>query len=237
MKYKFVTYIRTKKYDIGFLSKNVIVFDKNGVEITRFNDLSYGYSGVVSPDEKLLVVKSADGIMAIYDLDKLTLIKKFRYSKVDASQDDNLIFSPDGKYLYDIERHGSSSNSALSIYDTNEFKLQKRLFEDDKITQLQIIEYDQVTETFYVLGFIRTLGDFSTKSFVAKFLNDELQEMKYVNGDAFFPLTFTFYKKLEKCGFTEESYKWLVMDKTITLEQIKKMDLSLASLWSKLKSE
>lgn len=238
MKYKFVAYIETKKYDIGLLSKNVIVFDKNGVEITRFKDLSYGYLGVVSPDEKLLVVKSAEGRMAIYDLDKLTLIKKFRFSKIDYSQDDNFTFSPDGKYLYNIERQGSSLNSALSIYDTTDFQLQKRLFEEDKTTQIQIIEYDQATETFYVLGFIRNKDDgVGEKFFVAKLINGELQDMRYVNGDAFFPLTFTFYKILEKCGFTEESYKWLVIDKRVTLDQIKNMDLSLSSLWSKQKLE
>lgn len=237
MKYKFVAYIETKKYNIGLLSKNVIVFDKNGVETTRFKDMSHGYLGTVSPDERLLVIKSSEGRMAVYDLEQLKLIKKFRFSKIDYSQDDNFTFSPDGKYLYNIERQGSSLNSALSIYDTTDFQLQKRLFEEDRNTVIQIIEYDKATDMYYILGFIRTSGNSPAKDFVAKFVNDELQDMKYINGDVTFSLTFKFYKILEKSGFTEESYKWLVIDKRVTLDQIKNMDLSLASLWSKLKSE
>lgn len=207
MKYKFWTYIKTKKYDIGCTSKTVVVYDKNGVEVTNFKDLTYACLGAVSPDERLLVIKSSEGRMAVYDLEQLKLIKKFRFSKIDYSQDDNFTFSPDGKYLYNIERQGSSLNSALSIYDTTDFQLQKRLFEEDRTTQLQIIEYDQATETFYVLGFIRNKDDgVGEKFFVAKLINDELQDIRYVNGDAFFPLTFTFYKILEKSGFTKEAY-------------------------------
>lgn len=237
MKYKFWTYIKTKKYDIGCMSRTVVVYDKNGVEVTNFKDLTYACLGAVSPDERLLVIKSSEGIMAVYDLEQLKLIKKFRFSKIDYSQDDNFTFSPDGKYLYNIERQGTSLNSALSIYDTTDFQLQKRLFEEDRNTVIQIIEYDKATETYYVLGFIRTSGNSPAKDFVAKFVNDELQDMKYINGDVTFSLTFKFYKILEKSGFTEESYKWLVIDKRVTLDQIKNMDLSLASLWSKQKSE
>ena len=54
----------------------------------------------VSPNEDLLVVKSSSGSMAIYSLESLELIKKFRFSKIDGSQDDNFMISPDGKYLF-----------------------------------------------------------------------------------------------------------------------------------------
>lgn len=41
--------------------------------------------GCVSPNQDLLVIKSLGGRIAIYSLEKLELIKKFRFSKVDNS--------------------------------------------------------------------------------------------------------------------------------------------------------
>ena len=105
---------KTNKYDIYLTSKTVYIFNKDGREIKKFKDLDYGYMGCVSPNEDLLVVKSSSGRIAVYSLDELELIKKFRFSKIDGSQDDNFIFSPDGKYIFNIERHESTTKTALS---------------------------------------------------------------------------------------------------------------------------
>ena len=126
MALKFWTYIETDKYNIGLSSRTVCIFDKQDKEIARFKDLDYAYNGVVSPNQELLVIKSTGGRMAVYSLLKLELITKFRFSKINASQDDNFIFSPDGKYLYNIERHISSCNTALSIYNVDDFSLNKQ---------------------------------------------------------------------------------------------------------------
>ena len=117
MAVKFWSYLETDKYNIGLTSRTIYIYDKQGNEIIKFKDLNYAYSGCISNNQDLLAVKSTEGIMAIYSLEKLELIKKFRFSKVDGSQDDNFIFSHDDKYLLNIERHNSSTKTALSIYD------------------------------------------------------------------------------------------------------------------------
>ena len=62
--------------------KTVYIFNKDGREITKFKDLDYGYIGCVSPNEDLLVVKSLSGRIAVYSLDELELIKKFRFLRL-----------------------------------------------------------------------------------------------------------------------------------------------------------
>ncbi len=227
---KFWTYLKTNKYDIGLTSKTTYIFDKNGNEKAKFADLSYGNNGLVSPDQKTLVVKSTDGRIAIYSLEELKLIKKFRFSKEDGSQDDNLIFSPDGKYLLNIERHGSSFDTALTIYDTNDFSPVERLFENDNEHVLSVIEYDEASTDYYILACSRNpIGKQIDKCFVAKLVNKRLEEMRYVDESTF--MFFTIAKQVEFAGFTEEAYKWLFLFGNPKLSELKNMNLSLSHLW------
>ena len=214
MAIKFWTYLETDKYNIGLSSKTIYIYDKEGNEIIKFKDLSYGYMGCVSNNQELLVVKSSEGRIAIYSLEKLELIKKFRFSKVDGSQDDNFIFSPDDKYFFNIERHVSSTKTALSIYDTKDFTLHKRLLNDNDNLVISVIEYDKELKEY----------------FVCKLENGKLNDIKY-NSESEYGF-FRFAKAVESSGFTEESYKWLFIFKTVSLSGLKTMNLSLSNLWS-----
>lgn len=146
---KYWTHLETKKYNIYLTSRNVYIFDKNGKEIKNFKDLDYAYRGYVSPNEDLLVIKSSSGCIAVYSLDKLEFIKKFRFSKVDGSQDDNFIFSPDGKYLLNIERHNLSTITALSYYNVTDFTLKERILNEDDSLVLSTIEYDKESNDYF----------------------------------------------------------------------------------------
>lgn len=227
---KFWTYLETDRYNIGLTNKTTYIFDKNGNKKAKFSDLNFANKGCVSPDKNTLVVKSTDGRIAIYSLDNLNLVKKFRFSKVADSQDDNFIFSSDGKYLLNIERHGTSLDSALSIYDTNDFSLICRLFENDTEHELSVIEYDKDTDDYYVLGCsIAPLDKQIDKCFVAKLINRQLEEIRYVDNFTF--MFYTVAKQVEFAGFTEESYRWLFLFCTNSLSELKKMNLSLSNLW------
>ena len=96
---KFWTFIGNDKYDIGLTGSTVYVYDKNGTELATFKDLTYAYNAVISPLGDIFVVKTTDGRMAIYSFEPLKLVKKFRFSKIDGGQDENMVFSPDGKYF------------------------------------------------------------------------------------------------------------------------------------------
>lgn len=232
---KYWTYIKTDKYDIYLTTRTVYICGKDGREIKKFKDLDYAYKGCVSNNQELLVVKSSEGRMAIYSLVKLELIKKFRFSKVDGSQDDNFIFTPDDKYLINIERHDSSTKTVLSIYNKSDFSLVKRLFDRRDDLVLSVIEYDKESNDYFILGFLRDLQTrVANKFFVARLFNDELHDMKIIDEKAYGFLCSA--KAIEFSGFTEESYNWWFVFKTVSLNELKLMDLSLFNLWKEKKN-
>ena len=229
---KYWTHIKTNKYDIYLTSKTVYIFNKDGRVIKKFKDLDYGYMGCVSPNEDLLVVKSSSGRIAVYSLDELELIKKFRFSKIDGSQDDNFIFSPDGKYIFNIERHESTTKTALSIYNTSDFSLEDRLFANEDYLVIDEVEYDSELNSYFVLGFYRDKETrCASKFFIAKLINKELKEMKFIDEKSHGFLCAA--KIVEFAGFTEESYNWIFIFKIISLNELKLMDLSLSNLWKR----
>ena len=231
MALKFWTFLETDKYNIGLTSRTIYIYDKKGNEIIKFKDLSYAYNGCISNNKDLLVVKSTEGRMAIYSLEKLELIKKFRFSKVDGAQDDNFIFSTDDKYLLNIERHISSTKTRLSIYNTIDFSLEKYLLDEDDCLVLSTIECDKEANDYFVLGFLRDLQTKVAKRFfVAKLFDNELKDIRFINEAEFDFLEHA--KKVEFAGFTDEAYEWLFPFKTISLSKLKSMNLSLSSIWN-----
>lgn len=232
---KYWTYLETSKYNIGLTSRTVYIYDKNNNELATFKDLTYAYKGIISPNEEMLIIKSSEGRIAVYSLIEFKLIKKFRFSKVDGSQDDNFIFSPDSKYLFNIERHSKSTKTALSIYNTMDFSLDRRLLEDDDLIGLCHIEYDQKADDYFILGLIRDSETrCASKFFISKFINDKLEDIRYIDQKQHGFILMA--KNVETSGFTEESYKWNFIFKTKSLNELKTMDLSLSSLWEQAKS-
>ena len=232
----FWTFVGNDKYDIGLTGQTTYVYDKNGKELAKFKDLTYAYKCAISPNGDIFVIKSTGNKMAIYSFEDMSLIKKFKYSKIDDSQDDNCIFSSDGRYFYNIERHITSINSALSIYDTEDFSLIKCLFKDDRDLEPKIIECDN--DDYYILGYFRNHDEhFAEKFFVSRLINDNIEYIKYITEK-----DYEFYhwaKKLEGNGFTSKAYSWsgfqyFECDLFRDLEELKSMDISLASLWKKL---
>lgn len=66
---------------------------------------------------------------------------------------------------------------------------------------------------------------------MAKLVNDKLEEIKYFDEKTHFFLQVA--KTIEAAGFTDESYKWVFLHQTFSLEQLKNIDLSLASMCEK----
>lgn len=224
---KFWSYISNGTYSVGCTGGSVYVYDKNGAELAKFKDMPYAYWPSFSPKGDIFVVKSTAGRLAVYSLDSQSLIKKFRFSKVDNSQDDNFCFSPDGEKLYNIERHIDGCKTALSVYHTSDFSLEKRLFADDFHTVLSFIEYDKGTDTYYLLGYFRNYGN---DYFVAKLRSDTLCDIVYLPERDYDCCVR--YKKIEGYGFTDLLIEWTLPD---DYEQdflrLKSRNYSLAMLW------
>ena len=160
----FKGYIETDQFKIGCTGQTVYIYDKDGNEVKKFKDLIYAYASAVSPLGDLLIVKSTEGRLAVYSLKTLSLIKKFRFSKVNYAQDDGFCFSPDGKYFINIERHIDDLHSAISVYDTWDFSLVSRhmLPEDESVDCIECSDSE-----YYVLGCFRL--EYDVEYFVAKF--------------------------------------------------------------------
>jgi hypothetical protein len=224
---KFIGYIKNDQYAIGCSGQTVYIFNSSGHELAKFKDLKYAYLPMFIPCQSKLVVKSVDAHLAVYSLDSLKLITKFRFSKIGYAQDDGLCFSKDGRYLYNIERHIQDIHSSLSIYETTDYKRISQLFLDDPLLELRFIEYDEIRDGIYVLGFMRGHEGVMDYGFVAL-----LQDNHLIQKTQLPTLTYEYlevYKGIEKFGFTSKKIRLSLLDENrIDLADImtKKIKLS-----------
>lgn len=218
-------YVTCGAFSAGCTGGTVYVYDKAQTEIARFKDIPYGYKPMFSPDGKLLVVKSTTGRMAVYSMESFSLLRKFRFSKVDHSQDDGFCFSPDGKHFINIERYEDSLHTAIAVYDTADFSLVRRIVPSDTM-QLDHIEYDETSKTYYVLGFLRDANRYMDKGFIATFDGWDFENIVTIRRSEHY--FYHFYKDLEMMGFTQKAYEWSYLD--MDLEQLKALGYTLAKL-------
>lgn len=178
---RFVGYVSDGAHSVGCTGQTVYLLDGCGEELAKFKDLKYAYTPCISPNGELFVVKSTEGRLAVYSVNPPALIKKFRFSSVAASQDDNMCFSPDGRYFYNIERHIDSTKTALSVFDTSDFSLVARVLGEDFGRVLTAIEYDEV-DGVMLLGFERERSSgVAYKYFVGRLRGDELSDVVYIS--------------------------------------------------------
>lgn len=224
---KFWAYISNGKYSVGTTGQTVYLYDKAGKELNKFKDIIYAYTPMFSPDGKIFVVKSTDGRLAVYSTENRSLIKKFRFSKFDAAQDDGFCFSSDGKRFINLENHGDDGLTwAVTVYDTKDFSIVLRKYLGERA--LNYIEYDYETDEYYCMGC--TPGVEGT-DFVAKYKNNEIVDIrKYPQKDWYFNMS---YFDLKMCGFTEKKYEWSYLKES--LSDLKNMNLSIADLYEKYK--
>ncbi len=198
----FWSYIKNDKFAVGCTGQTVYVYDDKGNEIKKFKDITYGYTPMFCPRKNMFVVKSTEGMIAVYSLETMTLTKKFRVAKVGVgSQDDGFCFSGDGEFLYNIERPVSSLYTCLSIYETAGFKRIKQLFLEESAPRLYLIEYDFEKNSLFVLGKMREVGDF-----VAELQNEKLTDVTKLTFEKYEVLHG--FKRLELQGFTAKAKEW-----------------------------
>jgi len=219
-------YTTNGEYSVGCTGQTVYLYDKENNEINKFKDIIYAYSPVISPNGKIFVVKSTDGRLAAYSLETLSLIKKFRFSKVDGAQDDGFCFSPDGKFFINVERQKDDLHSAISVYNTFDFSLTNQVLLDEYM-MLDHIEFDKATNTYYVLGFMRDANLVIDYGFVAEFEDNQIKNITAISENEYD--FYRSYKHLEIMGFSEKAYQWSYMD--CELDKLKSMNHTLANLY------
>lgn len=207
---KFWGYIKNENYAVGCTGQSVYVYSNDGKELAKFRDIKYGYTPMFCPNRNIFIVKSTAGMLAVYSLERLELIKKFRFSKVDGAQDDGFCFTRDGKYLYNIERHIDSLHTRISIYNTDNFELCNQLFTEADSPKLTHIEYDENNNTCFVIGSMIHKDDKNTYNYFISEFNGSLlinektiteKQYDYIIG----------FKRLELFGFTSKAKEWSIL--------------------------
>ena len=222
---KFVGFTTNGEYSVGCTGQTVFLLDKNHNVLKKFKDMVYAYKPAIAPNGSFFVVKSTGGCLAVYSLETFSLLKKFRFSKVDGSQDDGFCFSPDSRFFINIERQNDSLQCAVSTYRTSDFSLVDQiLFDKD----MMISEIECEENTCFVLGFVRNSQGIMDHGFVAKFENSRVQNELALKDDEYH--FYSAYKSLERFGFTEKQYAWMYID--CELEKLKTMNLTLAKLYA-----
>ena len=220
---KFRSYIENDEYGVGCTGQTVYLYDKNGTELKKFKDLPYACKSAFSPLGNIFVIKTTEGRLAVYSLDTLSLIKKFRYSKVDYAQDDGFCFSPDGRYFINLERQGDDLHSAVSVYNTEDFSRVSQLLLDEN---MRVSHIELANGEYYVLGFMRGIDRVITTGFVGKYASNQIQNILPISEQEH-----GFYRDylyLKMMGFTEKAYGDYF---SVSLEKLRSADHSLAKLW------
>jgi len=203
---KFWGFYKNESYNVGCHGGTVYIYDSNGIELKKFRDFPCAYTAAFMPDSNIIAVKSTAGYIGFYDLETLSLIKKYNLRR--GAQDEGFVFSSNGKFFYNIEKPVSSTATQLGIYETGLFVKTHTLFSDDKKMVLKHLEIDKKTGTCYVLGFMRceSSGVFDY-GFAAIFNEEKLiidnirpvgKEYGYLKA----------YKDWEIRGFTDKSLEW-----------------------------
>ena len=221
-------YVSNGEFSVGCTGRTVYIYDKDNNELGQFKDITYGYKPLISPDGKMVAVKSTEGRFAVYSLETVSLIKKFRFSKVDGAQDDNFCFSPDSKFLINLERQIDSLHSAISVYDTIDFSLVNQIILSRDM-MLSNIEYDEESASYYVLGFERGADRCASKFFVAQLVDLQIVNITYIPEEENW--SYRYNKSLKISGFTKKANEF--SRSNYALEDLKPKKRSLAELYNR----
>lgn len=200
---KFSGYYKNEHYSVGCNGKTVYIYDSKNKEIAKFSDFPYAYNAAFMPNKNIIAVKSTEGSLGFYDLEKLSLIKLYTITKSGA-QDEGFAFSPDGKFFYNIEKPKSSTQTELAIYETESFTKVDTLFADNEKMVLDCLEFDPETGVCYVLGFMRNEEGIIDYGFAAIFdrENKTVTDIRRLDHKTY--EYFEAYKSWELDGFTEK---------------------------------
>ena len=223
----FWTYIGNGKYNVGCDGQTVYLFDGQGSAIAEFKGLIYAYDAAISPKDDIFVVKSNTGVLAVYSFEPPSLKMKFRFGKTAYAHNGGVCFSPDGSELYDIEELDYGKN-ALAVYDTSDFSL-KYKYTPPQNHILSGMEYDEATDAYYILGFIRSENDL--RYFIGKLSGGEIRDAVSISEreHSFYDS----YLSLKTSGFTKKRFGWShLFYMGYDYDALKNTDHTLAKLWA-----
>ncbi len=173
---KYYGFFDNGKYKVGCNGGSIYVFDQENTELAKFEGLSNTYKGAFRPGTNLFVAKSISGLLVVYDLDKLSLIRKIDIHA--SAQDEGFAFSAAGDLFYNIEKPVTSIRTQLTMYDGLTFEKKAVYFENEEKMFLQHIE--TYPEEMYFFGYMRGDNDVGKYPFAARFVNGEVLDIREI---------------------------------------------------------
>lgn len=198
---KFVGICENKNYIVGCTGGSVHIYDKDSTELKRFKGLQYAYTCAFRPGTNIVVVKTNENRLYVYDADRLELTKKIR--ERGTNDDRGFAFSPDGRWLYNIEIKYPEGfpYERIAKYDTENYEVECYINEEHKHRSLKYIEFTDQGKC-YLLGFIRDNKGIYREGFIAEMLDDEIKIVKKLDRK-----TYDYLKKnkaIEERGITKK---------------------------------
>ena len=188
-------------YRVGCNGTTIYVLDQENRELAKFKDIAYAYHGAFQPNTNRFIAKSIEGKLAVYDLDRLTLMKKISITRIGA-QDEGFAFRPDGMFFYNIEKPKSELVTRLVIYDTRDYSIKRALFDHQTQMHLEDLEFDS-NHTCYLLGYMRDEDRLYDYGFIATLIDDELQQIKKLSEAQYHSVRDYYHWK--RSGFTAKA--------------------------------
>ena len=202
---KFWTFLDNGTYRAGCNGGTLYIYDQNNLELAKFKDIRYAYTGAFHPSKNIFALKSTEGALAFYDLDRMCLLKKIVYTRLGA-QDEGFAFTPDGRYFLNIEKPVLSYRTELTIYDTEAFEVVKRVFRGEETILLENLEFSGTSPDCFALGFLRGDDGVFAVGFIAKLQEDSLTDLRMLPEDLY---EYTlWYKRWERSSYAEKELEW-----------------------------
>lgn len=203
---KFYGFYDNGTYRVGMNGASIWVYDQQDRQLARFQDIRYAYDGAFLPGSHIFVAKSTEGTMAVYDLAKLQLLRKWTVTRIGA-QDGGFAFSSDGRYFYNIEAPDTSVRAHLTRYRTEDWSVDRVYFKGTSVMQLNEIVFEPESGQGYLLGFFRDQDGIFEEGFVAPFdpegeTDPDWMEYSQLSDAAFDYIHW--YTKWQRCGFVEK---------------------------------
>ncbi len=202
----FWTYITQGAYSIGCTGQTVYVY-KDGQELCQLKGFRYTYMACFSPDGKYFALKSGEGLLYLYTLEDLTLVKKVRLGKREDPQDGMFTFTAQGDAIVSIDSSHGGVRTMLRFYSVPELAVTQVLFDDNPQEFIMSIEQGAEPEAFYVLRGERPIDGDQAIIYSLSLLRHGVVEkqLSVTETEAEF---YRGFLHLKSCGFTPKAKKW-----------------------------
>lgn len=230
---KLISYSIGTDWEAGCNSQSTYVFDHEGNQLARFQDIRYTWLTMFCPEKPLLIVKGTKPKLAVYDMLSMSLLHKLDLRAAYGSpQDDGCCFTPDGRHLINSEFSCKNNFcSTLRVYDTETFTERAALLTDQNML-ISHIEHARDQGSLYLLGLDRGKNAAALEYGIYKYQSGRISGRRKLTSRQHLDINVQMRTKLS--GSTAFARKWYLNEMPyvpLSLEDLFENDNALATLY------